>query len=267
MKKSRFLILCILALSLLLSLPTAADEGSVTVRFEGAQSNLFFGTLPLSGQVTSVYDVLKQADEASDTLAVKGLSAGYIYAVNGETAGRTARGWDGFGVRLNGTYLPFDRIRETTVKSGDEIVVYYADEFGEGLLLPILDQTELLKGELRFFAEIPDDDGSYSVEAIVGAEVRWYCGDAYVSYVTDRDGRVRIDPDLLFSGEHRIGLELTNAEGVPLLLRPSPAFSVNVPTNVGDSPMLYVCIALLAVSAIGILLLALTLGRKRKEKA
>lgn len=265
MKKTRLLTVLLLSLTLLLTLPAMAEEQTVTVRFEGAESNLYFETLPLSGASLTVLDLLKQADNASESLSVEGLDAGYIYAVNGERAGRTDRGWDGFGVRLNGVYVPFDALDKTAVKSGDEILVYYADEFGEGLLVPILDQSDLTRGVLRFYAEIPDENGGYTVEAIAGAEVRWYCGDAYVSYVTDGNGSVKIDTDLLFSGDHRVGIELWNDEGVPLLLRPSPSFGVNVPTNVGDSPLLYVCLVLLPLSAAGILALTLT-AKKRKVK-
>lgn len=264
MKKPRLLTVLLLSLTLLLTLPAAAEEQTVTVRFEGALSNLYYETLPLSTGTATVLDVLKQADETSDSLTVEGLAAGYIYAVNGERAGQTDRGWDGFGVRLNGAYISFDSLASTTVKDGDEIVVYYADEFGDGLIVPILDAADLHRGVLRFYTERPDDKGGYTVEAIAGAEVRWYCGDAYVSFVTDRDGTVKIDSDLLFSGDHRVGIELWNDEGVPLLLRPAPSFGVNVPTNVGDSPLLYICLALLTISAAGILALALT-AKKRKS--
>lgn len=263
MKKGLLLLICT-ALLISLSLPVLAAGRTVTVRIEGASDTLFYGEVALADGSVSVLDVLNAVNEADNGVTIEGLSTGYITAINGEAAGRTAEGWDGFGVRLNGKYLSYDRLATSFVSRDSEIVVYYADEFGAGLLLPQVDDSDLDDGTLRFFAEVPRDDGTYSVEAIVGAEVRWYCEEAYVTYVTDGEGKARIDKELLFGGDHRVAIDLQNEEGVPLLLRLSPDYTVNIPTAVGDSPAVYICIALAAVSAVAFgILLGTTLKCKK----
>ena len=128
-----------------------------------------------------------------------------------------------------------------------------------------MDDSALRSGTLRFFTEIPVD-GGYSVEPIAGAEIRWYCGDAYVTYETDKDGKVKIDEELLFGGDHRVAIELKNEEGIPLVLRLSPDFTVNIPTDVGDSPALYVCVALVTASAVAFAFLLAKMLREKKGK-
>lgn len=264
MKKRRFLLAFLCLIALVLTLPAAASEGAITLRIEGATDTLFYESVPIAGQTVSLLDVLKGVNAAENGTTIEGLEAGYITAINGEKAGRTARGWDGFGVRLNDTYILFDALSTTLVKNGDEIVVYYADEFGDGLMIPQVDDSNLKKGELRFFAEVPKDDGSYSVEAIVGATIHWYCGDAYASYVTDADGKIKIEDSLLLSGDHRVGIELKNSEGVPLVLRLSPDYTVNIPTDVGDSPAVYIFAALAVMSAAAFALMLNSVARRKK---
>lgn len=268
MKRSLLFFILIIGLVATLAVPAMASDRAVTVRIEGAVDTLFYGEVELDTQGSySVLDILKRVNEADNGVTIEGLSAGYITAVNGEKAARTAEGWDGFGVRVDGVYLPYDKLASTKASRGSEILVYYADEFGAGLLIPMVDAANIRHGELRFFAEVPEENGGYVIAPIVGAEVHWYCGDAYATYTTDEEGRVTVEEALLMSGDHRVSISKLNEEGVPMLLRLSPDYTVNIPTDVGDSPALYICIALLTVSAIAFaVLLTTTLKRKRTHE-
>lgn len=265
MKRSLLFFILITCLVAALAVPAMASERAVTVRIEGATNTIFFGEIEMDAQKTySVLDILKEVNEADNGVTIEGLAAGYISAVNDETSARTPEGWDGFGVRIDGVYLSFDRLATTRATKGSEILVYYADEFGAGLLIPKVDESNIRRGELRFFAEVPEENGGFVIEPIAGAEVHWYCGDAYATYVTDEEGKIKIEDTLLMSGDHRIAISKVNESGVPVVLRLSPDYTVNIPTDVGDSPMVYIFIALVAVSATAFaVILASTLKRKR----
>lgn len=266
--KKRVLFLCLASLlSLFLILPAAAAGRTVTVRIEGAEDTLYFEQITIpSVKSVSVLEVLQTIDRADNGITLSGIDVGYISAVNGEVAGRTEQGWDGFGVRLDGKRLSYDRLASSFVTVNSEIVVYYADEFGAGLLVPMMADEDLSNGILRFFAEVPREEGDYSVEPVVGATVRWYCGDAFAAYTTDQNGEIRIEKALLLSGDHRVWIDLRNEEGVPLLLRFAPDFTVNIPTAVGDSPAVYLLAGAGAVSAAAFgVLLAVTLKKKQTK--
>ena len=266
MKNRLFLLFLLSLLSLCLVLPAAAVERTVTVRIEGAEDTLYYDTVSIPVAGVSVLDVLLLVDEADNGIDLVGIENGYISAVNNEAAGRTAKGWDGFGVRMDGALISYDRLATAHVNTGAEIVVYYADEFESGFLIPIMDDDDLLSGVLRFFAEVPQENGSYTVEAIEGATVRWYCGDAFATYVTDENGKIRIEKALLLSGDHRVWIDLRNEEGCPLLLRFAPDFTVNIPTAVGDSPAVYILSAGIVASVAAIAALLTSLLKKRSKK-
>lgn len=257
MKRLGLVIVLVLALTAVFcSSALAAEKTAVNVRVEGAEEMLYNGIVVCHTDTkATVRDVLEALAEAESDLAIEGVEYGYITSINGERAGRTALGWDGFGIRLDGAYVSYANLNKP-VYNGADIVIYYADEFGEGLAVPMVDTSALWRGQLYFTAEMPDEDGLGTViSPIEGATVRWYCEDAFAEYVTDATGCVRIEESYLTSGQHRVSIQKNNAEGVPTLLRLSPDYEVTYTTEVGDSPALYIAIALMAIGALGLALL------------
>ena len=262
--KKRFLVFCLFCvLCFTLCLPAAADV-SVNVRVEGAEKTLYDGAVACEGSGPfTVYDVLTALNSAEDGVKIEGLEYGYITAIEGERVGQTERGWDGFGIRLGSKSVGYDRLRDTTVYSGAKLVVYYADEFGAGLITPKMDTKNIYDGKLAFYSENKEGTGRV-VKPIVGATVRWYCDDAFAEYTTDENGCVSVHPSYLTSGKHRVTISLDSEEGVPMILRTESDFSVTVSTAVGDPPTLYITLAALIIS--GMSLILLIKRRKREER-
>ncbi len=265
MKKIGSLAGLLLLIVILTCLPAMAAEVSVNVRVEGAEETLYRGEVICTGEGPfTVYDVLTELDRVDNGVEIEGLEYGYITAINDERAGQTERGWDGFGIRMGNRYVPYDQLISTYVYSGVSLVIYYADEFGAGLLVPKLDSDNIFDGILTVYAEA-DKGSKEEIIPVSGAEVRWYCGDSFASYTTDEFGRVSIHPSFLTTGEHQVTVTKINEEGVPLLLRPANPTTVRVSTAVGDSRAIYVAAAMMAAGALGFAVLLLW-GRQARKK-
>ena len=246
------------------ALPSFAAGGTLSVRVEGPTENLYYNdnmVIDIDYR-TTLYEILYSLD-ASGKVDFTGIEYGYIAAVNGFAGAQTELGWDGYSVRLNGQYIGWDDLRTTRINDGDEILVYYSDEFGQGIAFPVVKDDDIESGKLRFITETPvaNKPNSYMIEPIVGATVRWYIDEDYVDFKTSSSGEVLIDRGFLSSGAHRIEIIQNNENGTPAVLRLAPNYTINVPTAVGDSPLLYILIALMAASAIGFVSLVLV-GRK-----
>ena len=249
------------------ALPAFAAGGALSVRVEGPTENLYYNNNMVIDidYRTTVYEILYSLD-ASGKVDFAGIEVGYIAAVNGIAGAQTELGWDGYSVRVNGEYIGWDEIRTARVKDGDDILVYYSDEFGEGISFPVVKDDDIEAGKLRFITETPvvNKPNSYMVEPIVDATVRWYIGEDYVDFKTSSSGEILIDRGFLSSGAHRIEIIKNNENGTPAVLRLAPEYTINVHTAVGDSPLLYILIALMAVSAIGFVSLVLV-GKKKRS--
>ncbi len=209
---------------------TQSTDGKVTVRIEGATSNIFYGEVTLTGESeNTIKSVLLDIDRLNGDISFVGIDTNYITAVNGETAGSTEIGYDGWMVRLNGM-ATVSGIQECNVKSGDEIILYYSDEFVNGMQYPILDTGRLSENVLRFTSDDTtyDSDGNAQTitNPVVGMKVMWGYGDGKVAtYTTDEDGCVTIDAGQMTDGEHTLAVERAN-DGIPTILRFAPDHKV-----------------------------------------
>lgn len=249
----RALILLAAALLLVcLALPSFAAEPSLTVdlRIEGKDKNLFCGKITTNQPANyNVINILKLADQQSDSLFVSGLDFGYITEINGVKTGQTEGKKDGYTVTVNGVYVPFEEIESYQLKNNDSIIVYYADNYGKDIIIPMIDQKKLDEGYIKFFYEKLSEDGKSSTTLpIVGANVTWYCGDAPFNYLTDSKGGIQIEKNALTSGSHRLSIELDDENNTPMLLRLPPDFALDVPVEIGDSFKLYIYAVLAIVS-------------------
>ena len=268
MKKHLSLVwmLCVIAVIFALTTFAATENGTVNVRIEGKTDTLFYGNVNCNlDNDATLYDVLLTVDISDNGIDLVDIENGYISAVNNETSARTARGWDGFGIRLNGKYISYNELGSTRIQNGDEVVIYYADEFGDGLYIPIVDIDKLDKGIIRFTAEVPVEgmENSYTVVPIEGATVLWYFEDAFVSLTTNASGEITLERGLLSAGDHKLQIIQNHENGIPKVLRLAPDYTVKVAAFVGDPPMLYILITLMGISAIGLGAL-FVIGRNKK---
>jgi sulfur carrier protein ThiS len=269
--KKRLFVAFVAAIILLTSaIPAFANVPTVEVslRIEGKNSTLFYDKLSTNNQINfNVLSMLTLADTNSDAITIEGLNLGYITAINGEKIGQTAGGQDGYVVRVNGEYLPYAQLSTYTLKNGDSILVYYADEFERGMMFPIVDTDKLVSQRyLRFTYEEPSEDGkSVSNKSISGATVKWYCDDVEFVYTTDGNGGVYIDKSAFTSGKHKLALELYYEDGTPALLRLTPDYTVSVPVGIGDTFTVFICAAAMIICAAAITLLSISLKKKKAD--
>lgn len=268
MKKIITALALVLILAFSAVLPAFANTPSLTVkiRIEGKTENLFFGEVTTNNKENySIINMLKLADAQSETLAVTGLSEGYILAVNYDKIGQTEKGLDGFVIRVNGEHVHYANLDSYELKNGDEILVYYSDEWNSGIIRDIIVDTEKIEqGYIRFTYEKPSSDGSFVTnESIVGATVKWYCDEVEFTYVTDGQGGIIIDKPALTSGTHRMNINLYNEDGTPAILRLAPDYTLSVPVAIGDTVAVYVCAAVAVLSLAAIAVLWVSLKRKK----
>ena len=267
MKKIVALIAFALIVATVAALPAFAAEQSfgVSLRIEGKTENVYYGQVT-TGSVDdfNVIKLLARVDRENDDLEITGLENGYITAINQVKAGQTAKGFDGYVVRVNGEYVPYSELGFFKLEAGDEIIVYYSDEFESGIITEVIVDTERIdQGYIKFTYEKPYSDGKYvSSEALVGATVRWYCGEAEFVYTTDGQGGIIIDKAALTSGEHKMSIELYHGNGAPAVLRFAPDYTVKVPVAIGDTNLVYACAIAAAVSLGAAVLLAISLKKR-----
>ena len=218
----------------------AGEQPSVTVsvRIEGITENLYCGDITV-GQGSTIQDVLMKLDESEADITVTGLESGYITAVNSDGSGLTETGWDGWLLRVNNVSLSVG-IADATVEDGDEIVLYYSDEFVSGMQYPEMDVSDIENGVLKFTSKDTVYDENYNASVVtnpvVGMTVIWYDGETSTAYTTNESGTVTIDADKLTAGDHRIEIERAE-NGLPTVLRFAPNTVVTiVGTGVPDGP-------------------------------
>lgn len=209
-----------------------AQNGKVSVRIEGLTECLFEDTI--DSNPSNVFEALCRADEMSDAIEItmqdSSYGGKYISSVNNlseKSHGETS----GWMVRVNGKAIETG-ISEAKLNPGDSVVLYFSDEFGVGMQYPVMDASDVEKGVLVFTSTDVTYDESYNpvtnINPVKGATVKWYVGESFREYVTDEKGKITIDKDALTKGKHRVSIEKSTANGVPLVLRFSRDTTVSV---------------------------------------
>lgn len=205
---------------------------SVTLRIEGINQNLYYDTVdvPYISDNLTVQNALKYIDDQNDSIAITDLDSGWITTVNDDTQGAFG-GWDGWLYTVNGI-SPSDTIDGYNLSDGDNIVLYYGDPYGVGMQYPVADESRISEGILTFKSEDTTYDADYnpsvSVNPVSGATVTWNCDGDFVEYVTDENGSIKIDSKYLTEGSHSVAINKVSDNGIPLVLRLSPDYSVYV---------------------------------------
>lgn len=210
---------------------SAESTMKVTLRVEGIQSCLFYKTeeVPYTDSLT-LQSALQSIDQKEDSLTMTGVDAGYISDIDGETAAKFG-GWDGWMYRVNGADAGVG-ISDYSLKDGDSVVFYYGDPYGVGMQFPTADTSKLADGILKFTSADTtyDADGkaTVAVNPVSGATVTWGYGSASAAYTTDANGEIQIDASQLSAGAHGVQIAKTSDNGIPLVLRFAPDYTIAV---------------------------------------
>lgn len=210
----------------------AADEaGSVSLRVEGASSNLLYQKgISVEGEV-SVYEILVAALDVHKLDYVE--QDGYISQIGDEAAGAFG-GWDGWNYYVDGQSPPV-AMGEYMLKGGEDILVCYADPFGEEpTLLPQVSVKEV-SGEFAalftFTAQVTtyDEAGNASTQTVPITEATATIEGK--AYTTDSQGRVSVSRHELTGQAASVQLEKSTAAGKPLVVRFADDYTVALGFN------------------------------------
>lgn len=207
----------------------ASADIEIDIRIVGLGEDMYTGTVSVAEGST----VAQALSQITDEVEITGLDS-YITEINGLAAG-TFGGWDGWNYRVNGE-SPSVGIADYVLTEASELLLYYGNF---DMQIP---QVAFENGVLTFTSEDTtyDDQGkpSVSVNPITGAAVTWD-GE---SYVTDDNGSVTIDAELLTSGDHIITIEKTDDSVEPVdgkylysVLPLEEGYTVNIPSAGDDS--------------------------------
>ncbi|MBQ6552084.1 MAG: DUF4430 domain-containing protein [Clostridia bacterium] len=213
------------------TVPEKPKTMTVKLRIEGINENLFYDdvTVPYTSESLTVQDMIIYADEQNENLTVVGAEGAspYITSINGDAAGAFG-GWDGWLFTVNGIEAATG-INGVNLADGDSVLFYYGDPYGVGMQYPEVDLSEINKRVIKFTSADTSYDLDYTpvvtVNPVAGATV-YFEG---TEYVTDDEGKITVQRDLLSEGVHAIQIEKKAENGLPLVLRFAPDFTVDIP--------------------------------------
>lgn len=213
---------------------------SVTVRIEGINENLYYNTLdiPYTSENLTVQNALMYVDEQSDDITITGADIGWITAVNDDKQG-TFGGWDGWLYTVNGI-SPYDTVDTYKLSDGDNIVLYYGDPYGVGMQYPEVDDSKIDDGILTFVSHDTIYDADYNptvvTNPVADANIEFGIDDnETIMLTTDKNGSVTIDKRHLTAGNHFIAIKKESENGIPLVLRFAPDFTIAIPVKSDES--------------------------------
>lgn len=205
---------------------------SINFRIEGINSNMFYKTIsvPYNTSMLTLQAALKYIDEQESSIVITGVDAAYITDINGDTAGKFG-GWDGWLFTVNGVEVSAG-IDGCILHDNDSVVLYYGDPYGVGMQYPVADTSKIADGIIKFTSSDTTYDANYNptvtVNPVAGATVTWNYENASATYTTDANGEIKIDSAQLTAGSHTVQIAKTSSTGLPLVLRCTPDYSVNV---------------------------------------
>jgi len=219
----------------------AAGTKTVSIQIEGVTENLYYNSaleVPYDDDTLTVTDVLSYLsgrDGAPSIVITSGAYGAYVSKVNDIEEG-SYNEYDGWMYRVNSA-SPVVGMDVYEVEAGDEIVLYYSDEFGVGMQYPEIDMTQMLvNGSVVFTSMDVTYDSEWneviSRNPVAGASVIW----DNMSYITDANGVIIIDSSGM-GDPHSVSIDRYDASGVPTVLRFPPNHTVSYcysDVNVGD---------------------------------
>jgi len=247
-KIASIILLLILMTSLVPSFASSQNPTlmNIKIRIEGISQNFYYETIaiPYTTNLT-VKDALVYADSQSSdiTVTITGGANSYVSDINGDSSA-TFGGYDGWMYNVN-SIEPTLGIDGYNLKEGDSLLLYYGDPYGAGMQFPIVDNSKISQGIIKFTSSDTIYDELYNptvtINPIVGATVTWYYDNTSATYTTSANGEVTIPQAQLIAGAHCIqiqkyGTTASSGKYVPLVLRLSPDALVSVSAAAVVSP-------------------------------
>ena len=244
----------------------AEDEIKVTLRIEGVAGNFFYDTVTTSN--SNLGDFFEQVNEDYDISIVieEGDWGRYLTDINGDKAGDYGD-YSGWLFTVNGED-PGVGMDGVELNDGDSVVLYYGDPYGVGFQYPETDTSAIDEGIIAFTSKDTVYDENYNASLVVnpvaGATVNWYTDDTnYTTYTTDDSGKVTIDEEYLTNGTHKVTIEKYADNGVPVVLRLVPDYTVTVEKDVDTADASGAAMYAVIIVAMAVVFTVTVLYKKR----
>ena len=200
----------------------------ITLRVEGVSETYFYDTVTQQGG--TAFTVLNALKAALDSTKIPYVEAGsYVSQIGEDTAGAFG-GWDGWVFYVNGQEAAVG-MAEHVLKNGDDVLVCYADPYGDPpTLLPQAAVATVGNGYIFTFtaqASVFGDDGSMSVNTVPVADAAVTI--AGRSFTTDAKGQVSLPRAELTGNSAKVQIAKKTVEGKPLVVPFAPDFTVELP--------------------------------------
>lgn len=192
-------------------LTVSAEEGEaaepvekikVSIRVEGLEKTLADKEISVD-KGSTVQSILDTA-----ALDVTYTAEGAVASVKGEST-VTSSQWQ---YAVDGA-IKTDAVSAYIVENDAGIILFNATQ---DAVIPSFDAEEVeISGVIKF--EGTDKTGAKA--PIANATVKWETKSGYVTYTTDKDGKIYLPQDVLTKGDHTVEISKTNAYGVPMVVR------------------------------------------------
>lgn len=182
--------------------PAPAEKIEVSIRVEGLQKTLADKEIKVD-KASTLASVLEAA-----ALDVTYTAEGAIASVKGESTVTTSQ-WQ---YAVDGV-IKSESAASYKVENDAEIVLFNATA---DAVIPSFDAEEVeISGVITFVGT----DKAGAKAPIANAEIKWETKSGYVTYTTDKDGKIYLAQDVLTKGDHTIEISKKNAYGVPTVVR------------------------------------------------
>lgn len=182
--------------------PAPAEKIEVSIRVEGLEKTLADNEIKVDASST-VKDILDAA-----ALDVTYTAEGAVASVKGEST-VTSSLWQ---YAVDGVIMS-ESVSSYKVEKDAEIILFNATA---DAVLPSFDAEEIeISGVITFVGT----DKTGAKAPIANATVKWETKSGFVSYITDKDGKVYLPQDVLTEGDHTVEISKTNAYNVPTVVR------------------------------------------------
>ncbi len=237
-KKSLSIVLAVMMLiGCMAVVASAADEKlTVSLRVEGVTQCFYYSDVEVKKGET-VFDVFLRVDENDDDFSIKYMGEGesaFIYDINGLKGGSyTILGWDGWSYKVDGVAPDFG-VGKYKLNGGEEIVMYYGDEWKTGMQFPKINTENLSKGivSLTSLDQVYDETTSTMIEKenpVSGCILIWGCNGKTIKVVSDENGNCKIPYKYITAGKHSVQIEKYDAGNkLPTVLRFAPDYTLSV---------------------------------------
>ena len=214
--------------------PILQNEKTVSLRIEGISENKLYEkekTITYETETLTVTDVLKSVLSEEDYIYETSEYGGYFSSLFGEEENTFEYDYDGWQFRINGEKTAVG-VDSCEVNDNDEILFYYGPMSIAYPDTPVVTyKSDGIEIAFTYEKTTYDESWNETVETVPldSAEVTWYYSiDSTEKFTTDENGKIYIPYSLAEAGNHKIQIDKKGDALVPLVVRFSPDYEIEI---------------------------------------